>query len=198
MTNRTALSPSSSSTRWRLADAHRQCMHRPDSGVELAALVCLCGAERVSSTTCSQLQVQGSNLSQTVCSYLRREERPEDRPRIAVLWLSPARGARSEDYLFNNFYNSTAAWLHNHWPIVHDRVPIVRPHMVLARHCVERYASLRDHVADARLAAITERGMVLTYNVFAKPRPLFDAQDAADGTGCGADRTTTIAPSGAF
>jgi hypothetical protein len=53
--------------------------------------------------------------------------------------------------------------------------------------------------ADPHLVAVPERRPVLRYDVFAKPRPLLDAEDAGDGTGCGADRPTvppTIAPRG--
>jgi len=39
--------------------------------------------------------------------------------------------------------------------------------------------------------------MVLAYNVFAKPWPLINAQDAADGTGCDTDGSTDNRPEGA-
>src|SRR5437899_3076341 len=59
--------------------------------------------------------------------------------------------------------------------------------MILAGYRVERYASRRQHLADTHLADVPERGTVFTYDVFAKPGPLLDAEDAADCTGCGTD-----------
>src|SRR5437879_3746541 len=66
--------------------------------------------------------------------------------------------------------------------------------MILAGYRVERYASWRQHRADAYVTFIPERVALLAYDVFAKPRPLLDAQDAADGTGCGTDSSTDNRP----
>src|SRR5215470_19099923 len=88
--------------------------------------------------------------------------------------------------LFDDFYDASTSRLHNHRPIVHDRVPVARPHMIFAGYRVKRNASLGQHGADAHLVAIREGGVVLAYDVFAKPRPLLDAQNAAHRTGRGA------------
>jgi hypothetical protein len=101
---------------------------------------------------------------------------------------------RDHEDLFNDFYDTTAARLHNDGPIVHDCIPVARPHMILSGYRVERYASRGQQLADTHFAAVPERGMVLTDDVFAKPRPLLDAQDTADGTGRGADRSTDNCP----
>src|SRR6266404_6599161 len=66
--------------------------------------------------------------------------------------------------------------------------------MILAGYSVERYASWRQHRADAHIAFVPERRAVFTYDVFAKPGPLLDAQDAADGTGGGTDGSTNNSP----
>src|SRR5262249_39557521 len=84
-------------------------------------------------------------------------------------------------------HNATAARLNDHRRIIHDRIPIARPHMIRARYRIKRYPLLGQHRTDAHFAAIAERGAVLTYDVFAKARPLLDTQDAADGTRCGTD-----------
>src|SRR5262249_42020685 len=59
--------------------------------------------------------------------------------------------------------------------------------MILARYGVERYASRGQDRTDAHLVLVPEGGPVLAYHVFAKPRPLLDAQDAANRTGCCTD-----------
>src|SRR5215468_4566798 len=50
--------------------------------------------------------------------------------------------------LFNDFYDATSARLHDHRPVVHDRIPVARPHMILAGYRVERHTSLWEHRAD--------------------------------------------------
>jgi hypothetical protein len=61
--------------------------------------------------------------------------------------------------------------------------------MILVRHRIKRYASGQQR-ADAHLVAVPKRRAVLAYDVFAKLWPLLDTEDAADGTGCGADGST--------
>src|SRR5262249_36838658 len=68
--------------------------------------------------------------------------------------------------------------------------------MVLARYCVERYASRWERLANAPLAAVSERGVVLACDVFAKARPLLHAQDAAYGTSCGTYGSADNRPEG--
>src|SRR4029077_392193 len=96
----------------------------------------------------------------------------------------------------DDFYDATAAWLDNDGPIVHDGIPVAWPHMIFARYRVERYASRGQHLADTHLETVLERRMVLTDDVFAKPRPLLDAQDAAHGAGRGADSAADNRPKG--
>src|SRR5262249_16816332 len=92
--------------------------------------------------------------------------------------------------LFDDLYDPTATRLDDHRPVVHDRIPVARRHMILAGHRVERYASHGQHLAHTHLAGVPECRTVLAYDVFAKPRALLDAQNAADGTGCGTDGST--------
>src|SRR5262245_58842943 len=66
--------------------------------------------------------------------------------------------------------------------------------MVLARYRIERYGSRWEHLADTHLAAVPERGAMLTYHVFAKPRSLLDAEDASDGTGGCTDGSADYRP----
>src|SRR5262249_30158847 len=66
--------------------------------------------------------------------------------------------------------------------------------MILARYRVESYASRREHLANAYLAAVPERRVVLAYDVFAKARPLLDPKKAPDGTGCGTDGSADNRP----
>jgi hypothetical protein len=82
---------------------------------------------------------------------------------------------REDAYLFDDLYDATAARLHDHRPIVHDRIAVARPHMILAGNRVKRHASRRQHLADAHIAFVPERGAVLTDDVLAKPRSLLDA-----------------------
>jgi hypothetical protein len=42
-------------------------------------------------------------------------------------------GDKARDALFDDFHDAKAARFHNHRPIVHDRIPVARPYMVLAR-----------------------------------------------------------------
>jgi hypothetical protein len=89
-------------------------------------------------------------------------------------------------FLLDNFHYAPGSWLHDHRTIVHDCISVTRPNVILARYRVKRYASGQQR-ADANLMAVPERRTVLVRDVFAKPRPLLDAEDAADGAGCGAD-----------
>jgi hypothetical protein len=68
--------------------------------------------------------------------------------------------------------------------------------MVLAGHSIKCHASRWQHGAGARIALVPERGEMLAYIVFAKSRPFLDAQDAADGTSRGTDRSTDHRPEG--
>jgi len=49
--------------------------------------------------------------------------------------------ARDDMELFDDFYDASTSRLHDHRPIVHDRVPVARRHMILAGYRVKRYAS---------------------------------------------------------
>jgi hypothetical protein len=63
---------------------------------------------------------------------------------------------QDDAYLFNDFHDASTSRLHNYRPIVDDRVSVTRPHMVLARYRVERYASLGQHRADAHVLAVSK------------------------------------------
>src|SRR5215470_20106211 len=84
---------------------------------------------------------------------------------VAFVLSCFTRGESGPAALFDDLYDSAAARLDNHRHIVHDRVPVARPHMILAGHRVEPHALLRQHCADLHLAAIPERGAVFTYDV---------------------------------
>src|SRR5262249_739150 len=80
--------------------------------------------------------------------------------------------------LFDDFYDLTAARLDNHGQIVHDRIAVTRPHVILAGHRVKRYVS-GQHRAESHTARVPDRWTGLAYHVFAKLRPLLSAPVAA-------------------
>jgi hypothetical protein len=79
--------------------------------------------------------------------------------------------------LFNDFFDAAGTRIHDHHSIIHNRISVTRPYMVLGRKLVERHAHLWQQHADAHLLTEPERLMVLMYDEFVKPRPLFDDQD---------------------
>jgi len=44
--------------------------------------------------------------------------------------------------LFNDFNDATAAGFDDYWSVVHDRISVTRPHMILARDLIKCYATL--------------------------------------------------------
>src|SRR5215468_110282 len=114
-------------------------------------------------------------------------------PSISLLWFLSCLGSQRGSSLFDDFYDLTAARLDNHGQIVHDRIAVTQPHAILAGHRVKRYVS-GQHRAESHTARVPDRWTVLAYHVFAKLRPLLDAQDAADGAGGGTDGPTNNRP----
>jgi hypothetical protein len=84
--------------------------------------------------------------------------RPEGRPRrsLALVLLLRWQGDKIPAALFDDFHDATAARLHDYRPIVHDRIPVARSHMILAGYRVKRHTSRGQHRADAHIALVPE------------------------------------------
>src|SRR5215475_6455402 len=78
-------------------------------------------------------------------------------PSISLLCSLLLKLAKRGCPLFDDFYDLTAARLDNHGQIVHDRIAVTRPHVILARHRVERYPS-GQHRAEPHIARVPDRG----------------------------------------
>jgi hypothetical protein len=82
--------------------------------------------------------------------------------------------------LFVDFDDAAAVGLHDHRPVIHDSIPVAGLRVMLGRYLVIRYAIFGQHGADAHVLAEPERRVVLVHDIFAKPRPVLDTQNAAD------------------
>lgn len=127
--------------------------------LELAVLVCFYRPLR--SVIVAQFHDLAANSASPIRHYRRslshlrtlpKKGRAARRPPPKIVLWSLALWRRAA--LFDDFHDATAARLHDHRPIVHDRIAIARSDMIPAGYRVKRHASRRQHRADAHIAFV--------------------------------------------